>query len=311
MSDASISAGGTIRKSRKGRKKANPLATTAVSQLTVEPVPPVIASIAIPPRSSFLHSIQRELESDAPDSAKIIYDVGLDVTMTVALLKAVNGVTYGRGQPVDTLEQAVDRVGPSQLVAILADLLARNVLNGNGPNLTRFWDVSAKRAYAVRELALGLGEVESDQAQTFGLFCDVGIPFLLQRFTGYGETLKQANSSTNQSFTDVEHAIHNTDHALVGALMARAWGLSPTVYTAIRLHHDYDIFKDPKLPGEVARLVAMGLLAEMAIQQFAGLNSTTEWDKAGEWAVGTLVLSENDVAEWVERLHEGFASGHA
>jgi HD-like signal output (HDOD) protein len=51
-----------------------------------------------------------------------------------------------------------------------------------GPQLTRFWDVSGKRSLAMRSLARELGGVDVGIAQSFGLFCDVGIALLMQRF---------------------------------------------------------------------------------------------------------------------------------
>lgn len=53
----------------------------------------------------------------------------------------------------------------------------------------------------------------------------------------------------------------------------------------------------------------MGLIAELAIQRFARLNGSTEWDKGGQAAMGSLVLSDADVEDWIERLLEWFAQG--
>ncbi|HEY6133029.1 MAG TPA: HDOD domain-containing protein [Rubrivivax sp.] len=148
-------------------------------------------------------------------------------------------------------------------------------------------------------------------AQSFGLFRDVGIPLLMQRFPAYGQTLKACNDETAASFTAVERSVHQTDHALLGALMARSWGLSQTVCLVIRLHHDYAIFRDPAVPEAVARLIAMGLVAEFAIQRFARLNTSTEWNKGGDAATGALMLNEQDLDDWLERLLEDFAVGKA
>ena len=55
----------------------------------------------------------------------------------------------------------------------------------------------------------------------------------------------------------------------------------------------------------------MGLVAECAIQTFAGLNNSTEWARGAEGALGALMLGDADVHEWVERLVEGFSDGAA
>jgi len=80
---------------------------------------------------------------------------------------------------------------------------------------------------------------------------------------------------------------------------------------AIRLHHDYSVFLDPKVPETVTRLIAMGLIAELAIQRFAGLNASTEWNKGGDYAAGALVFSDVDVEEWIDRLLYDFSHGVA
>jgi len=151
--------------------------------------------------------------------------------------------------------------------------------------------------------------VDPGLAQTFGLFCDVGIPLLMSRFPNYIDTLKVANMDPERSFTQIEQSAHNTDHALIGAMMAKSWELPSTVALAIRLHHDYQVFLDPKVPRDVSRLIALGLVAELAIQRYARLHSNVEWFKGGDYVAGALVLSPLEVEEWVEQLIEEFAAG--
>lgn len=55
----------------------------------------------------------------------------------------------------------------------------------------------------------------------------------------------------------------------------------------------------------------MRLLAEVAIQRFARLNASVEWNKGGDAALGVLVLGDADVEEWIVTLLEGFAAGAA
>ncbi|MFZ4626673.1 MAG: HDOD domain-containing protein, partial [Rhodoferax sp.] len=146
-------------------------------------------------------------------------------------------------------------------------------------------------------------------AQSFGLFCDIGIPLLLQRFPDYPKTLMACNSAAELSFTELEQHQHHTDHAQIGALMARSWDISPTLCQAIRLHHDYAVVLDAKVPETVARLIAMGLLAEVAIGRFDGHTSCTEWEKGGDYAMGALVLNIQDTEDWIDRLLQDFSNG--
>jgi HD-like signal output (HDOD) protein len=156
------------------------------------------------------------------------------------------------------------------------------------------------------QLAVGLRGVATDIAHSFGLFCDVGIALLMPRFPDYAQTLQHAARATDRNFTDVEQAAHRTDHALIGALMARTWSLSTTVCAAIRQHHDAAVLVHPETPEPVARLVAMGMLAELAIQRHGGQAECAEWKRAGSSASATLHLGDGEVEGWISRLCEGF-----
>ena len=271
----------------------------------------LIKSIGIPSRPKTLVDLQKEIGLEDPDFGKVARLVSSDVALTVAVLRIVNSPAFGLSRRCDTVDQAISMLGLKQLNGIVTSLMLRNLLRGDVQQLTRFWDVSSKRSFAMTRLAQELKLVDLDLAQSFGLFCDVGIPLLMQRFPDYGKTLMAANGEAEHSFTQVEQARHHTDHALVGAMMARSWGMPPMVCLAIRVHHDYGVFHDPNVPETVARLIALGLVAEVAIQRFAGLNSSTEWDKGGDMATGALVLSELDVEDWIDRLFHDFAKGLA
>lgn len=287
---------------------AEPAATRSspASELDVDAL---IRSIAIPPRPTLLVEVQAEVEAEDPDFGRIAQLIGRDVALTAGVLRSVNSPFYALSRKAGSLGDAIALLGLRQINALVTGFALRQAVQGDRARLTRFWDVSGKRSYALSRLAAGLRGATPDTAQSFGLFCDVGIPLLMQRFEDYGATLKAANQSADQTFTEVEQAAHQTDHALVGALMARAWSLPRTVCDAIRLHHDYGIFHDPAVDDGVQRLVAMGLVAELAIQRFAGLNQSLEWAKGGERALGLLMLTEVEVEDWIDTLLDGFAAG--
>jgi HD-like signal output (HDOD) protein len=269
----------------------------------------LIRSIVIPPRPALLAEVQVEIDADDPDVGRIAQLIGRDVALTAAVLRSVNSPFFALSRKAGSLAEAIALLGLRRIGALVTGFALRQALQGDGAQLTRFWDVSGKRSYALARLATGLRGVAPDTAQSFGLFCDVGIALLMQRFPDYGTTLRVANQSETQSFTAVEQAAHKTDHTCVGALVARAWGLPKQVGEAIRLHHEYAIFHDPAIDEGVQRMVAMGLVAELAIQRFAGMNQSLEWLKGGEQAIGLLMLTETEIQDWIDTLLDGFAAG--
>ena len=145
------------------------------------------------------------------------------MALTAAMLRTVNSPAFGLKRPCETFAQAVAMLGIKPLSALITDLMVRRVLRTDGPQLTRFWDVSGKRSYALARLSRNMGEVAPDVGQSFGLFCDVGIPLMMQRFPDYGKTLKACNDEPDRSFTAIEHEHHQADHALIGGNRGDLW----------------------------------------------------------------------------------------
>lgn len=284
-------------------------AEEAKRQLGSSEMDAVLKSIAIPPRPLVVEQMQAELAKDEPDLRRAAHFISQDVGLTVALLKTVNSPLYGLSRRADSVDQALSLIGLRQLSMLVSALSVRSLLKGDTQTLERFYDTSSKRAHAMSRMARATRVVDAGLAQTFGLFCDVGIPLLRNRFPDYVNTLKVANTNRQHSFTELEQMAHNTDHALIGAMMAKSWSLPEPVCLAIRLHHDYAVFLDPKVPKEVSRLIALGLVAEVAIQRYALLHSTVEWEKGGDYVAGALVLAPLEVEEWIEQIIDDFANG--
>lgn len=266
----------------------------------------LIKDLGVPARPSALVDVQTELRRDEPRIHVLAQIVSSDVAMSGALLKVANSPWMGLSRRAETIQQAFMILGAARCEQLLTEIALRNALPAEGPALCRFWDVSSKRSQAMWSLAPRVG-LSPALAQTVGLFADVGIPLLVKRFShpSYLDTLAEANRS-DACFTTIEQQRHQTDHAIVGALLARSWGISQTATLAIRLHHDYDILQDAR-PEIVADLVALCLVVEHIIQRFQGLNQHNEWAKGGEAAMKVLSLSNADLESWCDDLFDQFS----
>ncbi|MCF8207885.1 MAG: HDOD domain-containing protein [Rhodoferax sp.] len=284
-------------------------AVDAEKQMGSASVGGLIKEMAIPPRPAVVQQMQEEMARAEPDFRRITQIVGQDVGLTVLVLKTVNSPLYGLSRRAESVDQAIGLIGLKQLGILVTALAMRSLLKGDSKALGRFYDTSARRALAMARMAKTTGLVDVTLGQTFGLFCDVGIPLLMNRFPNYTQTLKVANADKNRSFTAVEQEVHHTDHALIGALMVKTWGLPASVALAIRLHHDYEVFLDPKVPREVARLISMNILAEEAIQRYAQMHSNVEWFKGGDYVASTLSMELAEVEEWIDQLIDAFELG--
>ncbi|MEH6436962.1 HDOD domain-containing protein [Massilia sp. DD77] len=277
-----------------------------------EPIQPIdqvdalIKSIRIPPRPSLLADLQRELASEDPSPEAIGKIVASDVGMSGALLKLANSSIYGGRRKAKSVEQAILFLGINQVAALMTGLLARQAIPANSAALATFWDVSSRRAEAMVFLSRRLRVGEPDVAHTFGLFCDTGVPLLMDRFPDYAATYADASLEALRPFTALEDERHSTSHAAVGCLLARNWGLSGDVGWAILHHHDFAVLDDSATAPAVRSLVALSVLAESALCSYQGQAESLEWGKGGDAACAYLGLSGEETAELLDELLEAF-----
>jgi HD-like signal output (HDOD) protein len=271
-----------------------------------DPVDALMKSIRIPPRPSLLADLQRELSSPDPSPETIGRIVASDVGMSGALLKLANSAVYGGRRKAKSIEQAILFLGINQVASLMTGLLARQAIPANSAALASFWDVSTRRAQAMVFLSRRLRIGEADVAHTFGLFCDTGVPLLMDRFADYAATYAAASLEAERPFTALEEERHAASHAAIGCLLARNWGLSDHVAWAILHHHDFAVLDDTNTAGALRSLVALSLLAENAICKYQGHAESLEWNKGGARACAYLGLSEEETAELLDELQEAF-----
>jgi HD-like signal output (HDOD) protein len=271
-----------------------------------DPVDALIKSIRIPPRPSLLADLQRELALEYPSPTAIGRIIASDVGMSGALLKLANSSFYSGGRKAKSIDQAIIFLGINQVAALMTGLLARQAIRSDSAALAAFWDLSTRRAQAMVFLSRHLRIGAPDVAHTFGLFCDTGVALLLNRFPDYAATFEAASREPERRFTEVEEERHSTDHAAIGCLLARNWGLSSEVSWAIMHHHDYSVIDDAATDDAVRSLVALSLLAERSLQAYQGHSTSIEWDKGGERACAYLGLSDDETTDLLDQLLDCF-----
>lgn len=267
-----------------------------------------VRDIVIPPCPELLTALRQEVALADPDPNEIARIAASDVAMAASLLRIVNSPLYARARPADTVAQAVSMLGVGPTVGILTCFLTRNAIRINSPLIEHFWETSTRRALAMGFIARQLYGVDADIAHTCGLFCHVGIPIMLLGLKGYAGTLAEALARQDRSFTQTENATHKTDHAVVGAIVAKTWCLPPMTVMAVRLHHDFTILTDKHFPEEVRALVAMGLVAEYLVAKHEGVQRHREWEQHSAACLAHLNVAEQEVESWVDSLHPVFES---
>lgn len=263
-----------------------------------------LRQIVVPPCPELLTRLQLALAAAEPDLNEVARIANADVAMAATLIRNANGALFASAPPVVSAGQAMNRLGLTQTAALMTAFLARHALPVNSPQLAGFWDQSALRAQALAWIAGQLPGLSVDLAHSYGLFSHVGLPVLMQSVRGYAGTMVEARARRDRSFVETENANHRTDHAVVGALTARAWKLAPSVMAAIRLHHSLESLGSSDTEPEVHTLVAAGLVADFLLARQAGLPPDPEWEPFGATACQWLGLSADDLQHWRETFGE-------
>jgi HD-like signal output (HDOD) protein len=267
-----------------------------------------VKDIVMPPCPDLLMELRKEVGKGDPDPGEIARIAASDVAMAASLLRIANSPLYARARSASTVAQAVAMLGVGQTIDILTCFLARNAIRVNSPLIEHFWETSTRRALAMGFIARQLYGVDPDIAHTCGLFCHVGIPILLMGVKGYAGTLAEALARQDRSFTQTENTAHKTDHAVVGAIVAKTWRLPPVVALVVRLHHDFSILQDKGFSEEVRTLVAMALVAETLVARHEGVTVHREWDRFGPACLTHLNVAEAEMDAWLDTLYPLFES---
>lgn len=252
-----------------------------------------IRNIGIPPRPEILTRIHQEMLKDEPDFRLLADTIGSDVGLAAGVMKVANSPYFGFSKKVRSVPEALLVLGLKVTVQTIAGIELKKTFR-HVPSLERFWDTAARSAHLCAWLAQRLQDrtrVRADDAYTFGLFRDCGIPVLMIPFPEYVAILQRANHETTRSFTAIEDESLSLNHALVGTELAKDWLLPEDICQAIRHHHQTDALEGKLatlLPTGTPELIALAQIVEHLIQKNTGGNKTEEWGKLGAPSMSLL-----------------------
>ena len=267
---------------------------------------PAVRAIMIPPCPQSLVRLQEILAAPELDAQAIDQLASSDVAMAAAVIRQANSPLYALAQPVQTVGMALTVLGLRPAVELLSAFITRHALHVQSPLLEHFWESSQRRAIACEHIGRQLYSLDPGLGYSFGLFCHVGMPVLVKAVRGYASTVTEALARKDRTFTQTENANHKTDHAVMGAIVARTWHLPPAVSEAIWLHHDFSCLQDERFDATVRHLVALGALAEYLIHHHDNVPPSREWLAHGAECLQHLHVTEDELNHWIDELYPAF-----
>ncbi len=186
------------------------------------------------------------MSGDHIATADVVTAVESDVALIIAVLRVANQAQSSRVR-IDTVVSAVELLSP-QVVQTLAsrvrtfEFFERSSVWDAAPERFRLHALATQRA--ADRVATEVGYEHRDRLTVTSLLHDIGKLVLLYAYPGYPAQV-HLGAKTPEERIHQERRELGVDHALVGGVLARRWGLPGTIATAIERHHNPDTEGEP------------------------------------------------------------------
>jgi putative nucleotidyltransferase with HDIG domain len=176
------------------------------------------------------------------------------------VLRLANRLDGPRRGRVESIVKAVEILSPESVQALASrartfDFFERSSVWDAAPERYRLHAVASQRA--ADRLAQEAGYEHRDRLMVTSLLHDIGKLVLTHAYPGYPGQV-HGDARTPEERVHRERRELGVDHALVGGVLARRWGLPSAVASAIERHHSDDA------QGEAAFVRLADMLAHYA-----------------------------------------------
>jgi putative nucleotidyltransferase with HDIG domain len=198
----------------------------------------------LPPSFELIPRLLLLLDDPKVSGEQLAELIRVDAGLTADVLHVANSAVFGRGSRIDTLVEAVNRLGFGEICQTVMRIVASPVLENAqqiGFAKLGLWRHSLTTALAGQILATDLGIIEPDLAFTVGLLHDVGKVVLGHALGSSYLTLVEEAKLSKTSLAASERAAFGKDHAKIGAKLLEHWNFPQEIVASIASHHFMEV----------------------------------------------------------------------
>ena len=215
---------------------------------------------AFPALAESRNRLLRLVSAERVSPADIVATVESDIALVISVMRLANQLDGPRRGRVESSSRPSrsSRPSPSRRSPASArtfDFFERSSVWDAAPERFRLHGVATQRA--ADRLAQEAGYEHRDRLMVTALLHDIGKLVLTHAYPGYPEQV-HGDAKTPEERVHRERRELGVDHALVGGVLARRWGLPGPVASAIERHHSEDA------QGEAAFVRLADMLAHYA-----------------------------------------------
>jgi putative nucleotidyltransferase with HDIG domain len=197
---------------------------------------------AFPALAESRNRLLRLVREDQPSVGDVVQAVESDVALVIAVLRIGNRARSPRKGKIASIPDAVNVLTPGGVEALASrahvyDFFERTPVWDAAPERFRLHAVATQRA--ADQVARVLEFKDRNEVLVSSLLHDIGKLVLAHAYPGYPRHI-HGNARTPEERVQQERRELGVDHAVVGGVLARRWGLPARLATAIERHHAED-----------------------------------------------------------------------
>jgi putative nucleotidyltransferase with HDIG domain len=188
---------------------------------------------------------------------EVVTTIEYDAALTARLLRCCNSAFMAGHEAVDSVDQAVLRLGYYEILRLVLALSVGNTLSKNlqayGVDSYELWSHSVTCALATQKIAESCRALSPSPSVAFtaGLLHDIGKVVLNQVALPQAEQIRVMIHTSGISLIEAESSVLGVNHADIGGALLRRWKLSPAIAEGVSNHHMPPLNKGPLLSGVV------------------------------------------------------------
>jgi putative nucleotidyltransferase with HDIG domain len=196
---------------------------------------------AFPVLAETRNHVQRLFEDGDPTTADLIGAIEGDLALALAAMRLANKVDGARGR-VETAIEAVHVLSPGTVLVLASrartyDFFEHTAVWQSNPERFRLHGVATQRA--AERIASEIEFEARDRLMITALLHDLGKLVLVHAYPDYPHEI-HGDARTPEERLQRERRELGVDHALVGGVIARRWGLPGSIAKVIESHHAAD-----------------------------------------------------------------------
>lgn len=219
--------------------------------------------------------LQKVLDDPKHNRLQVSDIVSFDPSLSVRILRIANSSYYGFPGSIDSISAAINIIGEIELRNIV---LAATVMKTMGKledspiDINAFWLHSVHCGVTARLIGQLVDGCNANDLFLCGMLHDLGILILYHNEAELTNSVLIEMRDRHRSRDQAERSLLGFDHALLGGLLARSWGLTPMLQEVISNHHHPDSASEYLLESQI--LCLANLFTQSDFEVFGFLADT-------------------------------------